>query len=113
MITSVLINGTETPVSADFMAKVNNGETPYVRMQLVTASGREIWIEYGDCWGNSITFSEAVSDEGAFNVGGAVIGSFNFALNNFDGIFYDVDFAGAVVVPFIYYTINGVREYLP
>ena len=113
MITSVLINGVKTPISSDFMAKVNNGETPYVRMQLVTAAGREIWIEDGDFWGNSVSFTEAVSNEGAFEVGGAVIGAFNFSLNNFDRQFDDVEFAGAVVVPLIYYTINGTKEYMP
>lgn len=99
--------------SSAFMEKVNNGETPYVRMQLTTSAGRSIWIEDGQFWGGSIYFNEAVSSEGSFDVGGAVIGSFNFSLNNFDRSFDDVDFAGAIVIPFIYYTINNVREYLP
>lgn len=119
MITSVLINGNKTPISADFMAKVNNGETPYVRMQFIPVNGEPFWIEDGDFWGSSISFSEAVSNESAFEVGGAVIGAFNFSLNNYpqpgypNGKFTDVDFAGAVVVPLIYYTINNVREYMP
>ena len=119
MITSVLINGNKTPISADFMAKVNNGETPYVRMQFIPVDGEPFWIEDGDFWGNSVSFSEAVSQEGAFEVGGAVIGAFNFSLNNYpqpgypNGKFTDIDFAGAVVVPLIYYTINGVKEYMP
>ena len=113
MITSVLIDGNKTPISAVFMAKVNNGETPFVRMQLVTAAGSEYLIDDGDFWGSSISFSEAVSNEGAFEIGGAVIGSFNFSLNNFTRKFDNVDFAGAVVVPLIYYTINGVKEYMP
>ena len=113
MITSVLINGVETPISADFMAKVNNGETPYVRMQFIPTTGSPFWVEDGEFWGNSISFNEAVSSEGSFDVGGAVIGSFNFSLNNFDRRFDNVEFAGAVVVPLIYYTINNTREYLP
>ena len=119
MITSVLREGNRIPISAEFMAKINNGETPYVRMQLITAAGREIFIEDGDFWGNSISFSEAVSQEGAFEFGGAIIGAFNFSLNNFPqpgfpyGKFADVDFAGAVVIPLIYYTINGTKEYIP
>lgn len=99
--------------SSAFMAKVNNGETPYVRMQLTTAAGRSIWIEDGQFWGDSISFQEAVSSEGSFDFGGAVIGAFNFSLNNFDRSFDSVDFAGAVVIPFVYYTISGTREYLP
>lgn len=99
--------------SSAFMEKVNSGETPYVRMQFIPAVGNSFWIEDGQFWGNSISFNEAVSTEGSFDVGGAVIGSFNFSLNNFDRTFDNVEFAGAVVVPLIYYTINNEREYLP
>lgn len=99
--------------SSAFMEKVNNGETPYIRMQLVPAVGNPIWIEDGQFWGNSFTFSEAVSNDGSFEVGGAIIGAFNFSLNNFSREFDSVEFAGAVVVPLIYYTINGTKEYLP
>ena len=112
MITSVLSGENSIPVSSDFMAKVNNGETPYVRMQFIPAVGNPFWIEDGQFWGNTINFSEATSNEGAFEVGGAVIGAFNFSLNNFDRTFDNVDFAGAAVVPLIYYTINNVRQYL-
>ena len=112
MITSVLSGENSIPVSSDFMAKVNNGETPYVRMQFIPAVGNPFWIEDGQFWGNTVNFSEATSNEGAFEVGGAVIGAFNFSLNNFDRTFDNVDFAGAAVVPLIYYTINNVRQYL-
>ena len=113
MITSTIKNGVKAPISAEFKEKINNGETPFVRMQFIPVVGNSFFIEGGDFWMGSITFSEAVSNEGAFEVGGAVIGGFNFSLNNFDRKFDTVDFAGAVVVPLIYYTINGVKEYIP
>ena len=89
--------------STAYMQKVNNGDVPFVRMQLVPAVGSSVLIEDGDFWADSISFSEAVSEDGAFTVGSAIIGGFNFALNNFDGKFTNVEFAGAVVVPLIYY----------
>lgn len=95
-----------------FKAKINNGDIPFVRMQLITASGRTFTIEDGMFWGNSISFSHATSQDGAFTVGSAVIGSFTFALTNFDRTFDNVDFSGAVVVPLLYFDINGTREYL-
>ena len=113
MITSTIKNGVKAPISAEFKEKINNGETPFVRMQFIPVVGNSFFIEDGDFWMGSITFSEAVSSEGAFEVGGAVIGGFNFSLNNFDRKFDTVDFAGAIVVPLIYYTINGVKEYMP
>ena len=70
--------------STAFMQKVNNGDIPLVRMQLVTSSGRTIWLEDGQFWGSSISFSEATSQDGAFSVGDAIIGGFSFSLTNFD-----------------------------
>lgn len=98
--------------SEAFKAKINNGDIPSVRMQLVTSGGQTFTIEDGMFWGNSVAFSHATSQDGAFTVGSAVIGSFTFALKNFDRTFDNVDFAGAVVVPLLYFDINGTREYL-
>lgn len=89
--------------STAFMQKVNNGDIPLVRMQLTTSSGRTIWLEDGQFWGSGISFSEATSQDGAFSVGDAVIGGFNFSLTNFDRSLDSIDFEGAVVVPLIYY----------
>ena len=99
--------------STAFMQKVNNGDIPLVRMQLVTSGGRTIWLEDGQFWGSSISFSEATSQDGAFSVGDAIIGGFSFSLTNFDRSLDSIDFEGAVVVPFVYFEINGTKEYLP
>jgi len=98
--------------STAFMQKVNNGETPSIRMQFISAVGQSFWIEDDRFWADSISFSEATSNDGSFDVGSAIIGVFNFTLNNFDRFFDNIDFAGAVVVPLVYYTIDGVNEYV-
>lgn len=102
-----------TTASQAFMAKVNNGEIPSIRMQFVTAEGTSYWINDGQFWADSISFSEATSQNGEFTVGSAVIGQFEFSLNNFDGTFRDELFEGATVIPFVYYSIDGTNEYLP
>ena len=99
--------------SAAYKAKINNGDVPLVRMQLISANGRTIWLEDGQFWGNSISFSDATSQDGAFTVGSAIIGCFNFGLTNFDRSLDSIDFEGATVIPFLYFEINGVNEYLP
>lgn len=99
--------------SPAFIQRVNNGDIPHVRMQLTTASGRVVWLEDGDFWGDTVTFSEATSNDGEFKFGSAVIGGFNFGLTNFYRSLDDVDFSGAVCIPFLYYDINGTKEYLP
>ena len=99
--------------SAAFKAKINNGDVPLMRMQLISANGRTIWLEDGQFWGNSISFSDATSQDGAFTVGSAIIGCFNFALTNFDRSLDSIDFEGAIVIPFVYFDIDGTNEYLP
>ena len=99
--------------STAYMQKVNNGEVPLMRMQLTTSSGRTIWLEDGQFWGSSVSFSEATSQDGAFTVGDAVIGGYNFSLTNFDRSLDSIDFEGAVVIPFVYFDIDGTKEYLP
>lgn len=99
--------------SAAYKAKINNGEIPLVRMQLISANGRTIWLEDGQIWGNSVSFNEATSQDGSFTVGSAIIGSFNFGLNNFDRSLDSIVFEGATVIPFLYFDIDGTNEYLP
>lgn len=99
--------------SAAFKAKINNGDVPLMRMQLISANGRTIWLEDGQFWGNSISFSDATSQDGSFTVGSAIIGCFNFGLTNFDRSLDSIDFEGAIVIPFVYFDIDGTNEYLP
>jgi len=99
--------------SEAYKAKINNGDVPLVRMQLISANGRTIWLEDGQFWGNSVSFSDATSQEGAFTVGSAIIGCFSFGLTNFDRSLDSIDFEGATVIPFLYFDIDGTNEYLP
>lgn len=95
-------------VSTAFMQKINNGEIPSIRMQMVTADSRTIWFENDQLWSEGVSFSEATTQDGSFSVGSAVIGSFSFALNNFNRYLDNVDFAGAVVIPII--SFDGLTE---
>ena len=99
--------------SQAFMNKVASGEVPSMRMQFIPASGEPFYLSDGDFWAESISFNEATSQSGTFTVGAAVIGEFNFTLNNFGGTLTDEIFAGAKVIPSVYYDINGTPEYLP
>ena len=99
-------------VSQAFKDKLNNGEIPSIRMQFIPATGQAFWLSDGDFWSSGISFSEATSNQGEFSVGAAVIGSFSFTLNNFDGSLTDEVFRGAMVIPLLYFVINGEPEYL-
>ena len=97
-------------VSTAFMNKVNNGEVPKYKMQLLEQNGTTHWIADDQFWSNGISFSAGTSGNGIFEVGAAVIGSFDFILNNFDGDFDNIDLNGAVVFPYVYFDINGAEE---
>jgi hypothetical protein len=99
-------------VSQAFKAKLANGEIPKIRMQFVPASGDAFWLSDGDFWADGTSFTEATSANGEFSIGAAIIGAFNFTLNNFDGNLTDEVFRGALVIPLLYFEIDGENEYL-
>ena len=96
--------------SNSFKEKIANGEIPKYRIRLLTAAGVSSWIENDKLWADGISFSDGVSSSGSFDIGSAIIGSFNFILNNFDGTFDDVDFKGAIVYPYAYFEEDGVMD---
>ena len=59
--------------STAFVQKVNNGDVPLMRMQLISQNRQPIWIEDGQFWGSGISFSEATSQDGAFSVDSAFL----------------------------------------
>lgn len=99
--------------SNSFKEKIANGEIPKYRIRLLTAAGVSSWIENDKLWADGISFSDGVSSSGSFDIGSAIIGSFNFILNNFDGTFDDTDFKGAIVYPYAYFEEDGVMDSIP
>lgn len=99
--------------SSAFLAKVNDGSIPRIRVLLTLADNSTMWIENTDIWANSVSFQEATSSDSSFDVGSAIIGSFNFTINNFNGTYTTVDFSGSTVQPYLYYPTDGTVEYLP
>lgn len=58
---------------------------------------------------SSVSFEGGTSSSGKFEIGGAIIGSFSFVLNNFDGSYSDIDYAGATIVPYIGHGVDEVQ----
>ena len=99
--------------STSFKERIANGEIPKYRIRLLTAAGVSSWIENDKLWADGISFSDGTSGSGSFDIGSAIIGSFNFILNNFDGTFDDTDFKGAIVYPYAYFEEDGVMDDIP
>ena len=58
-----------------------------------------ISISGGRFWSGSIQFEDAISSNGSFDIGAAIINQFSAKLNNQDGYFSNYDLDGAVIYP--------------
>ena len=88
--------------SADFLTQVNNGSLPHIMATLYTAAGVGTALDE-DSFMEDFKFTGGSSPAGSFTVGGAVIGTFSFRLNNFGGDFDNFDFGGAYIEPVLYF----------
>lgn len=58
---------------------------------------------------SSVSFEGGTSSSGKFEIGGAIIGTFSFVLNNFEGEYANLDYSGATIVPFIGHGADEVQ----
>lgn len=58
-----------------------------------------ISVSGGRFWSGSIQFEDAISSNGSFDIGAAIINQFSAKLNNQDGYFSNYDLDGAVIYP--------------
>lgn len=86
---------------------VSQGEImvkPY--KQTVTVTNPQLWK-------GSISFDDAVSSDGIFEVGSAIINSFSFTLDNYNGEWDNYDFTDAVCRPYVGLVLpNSTTEYV-
>ena len=64
-------------------------------------------------WKGSVSFDDAVSNDGIFEIGSAIINSFSFTLDNYNGEWDNYDFTDAIVRPYVGLKVaNGNTEYV-
>lgn len=85
--------------SFEFRTAVSDGARPLVRAQLVLADGERRDLSGDDFMDSTFAFSHAVSSQGCFDIGAAIVGTFECSLNNGDGRFDDMDFTGSRILP--------------
>lgn len=103
-------------ISAALQQKIAAGVIPTMTGTLTQENGTALSLTGADFMENTFAFSEATTNEGSFDIGCAIIGSFGFALNNFDGKFNSFDFTNAYIDPVLDYgggdTLTMKRYYL-
>lgn len=93
-------------VSQGLINSVNAGGRAFVKAYVEYADGTNEWLTDNDFMQGSLSIQSGTSSSGSFDIGGAVIGSFAFNLNNWDLKFENRTFAGAIIVPYVGYEIK-------
>lgn len=86
--------------SSTFISLIRAGARQYTKATLLLADGTTMALTEDDFIYGSIVYAGGTSSSGKFDVGGCVIKSFKFSLNNFDGKFDDVAWAGMRIQPY-------------
>lgn len=76
---------------------IREGKQPHIQAFVTWGDGTNEWLYDDDFMTDSVSLQNGTSSSGSFDVGGAVISSFSFSLNNWDGKFDEKDFVGAKI----------------
>lgn len=99
--------------SFEFRSLIAQNSKVEVKATLKLANGQTKYLVGDDFMSGEMSFSDAVSSAGSFDVGAAIINKLDFALNNYDRRFDDYDFTGATITPYIGVKLsNGRIEWL-
>lgn len=93
--------------STELRTVVAGGTWPLVKAQIVFATGERMDLEGGDFMSDTLSFTQATSSSGSFDIGAAIVGSFSCKLNNYDRKFDDCDFTGARIIPQVGIELEG------
>lgn len=86
-------------LSTEFKEQQNSGNRNYLKYADFTfTDGSTLSITDKDLWSNGFKFEDAVSQNGSFDIGAAIINKLTLQINNFSGKYTDYIWDGARVV---------------
>lgn len=86
-------------LSAEFKEQQNSGNRNYLKYADFTfTDGSTLSITDKDLWSNGFKFEDAVSQNGSFDIGAAIVNKLTLQINNFSGKYTDYIWDGARVV---------------
>lgn len=89
-------------LSTEFKEQQNSGNRNYLKYADFTfTDGSTLSITDKDLWSNGFKFEDAVSQNGSFDIGAAIINKLTLQINNFSGKYTDYIWDGARVVCYI------------
>lgn len=99
-------------VSQEFRNAVQRNTSVAVKATLALANGTELDLVNSDFVIGSVSFDEATSSTGSFDIGSAIVGQFKATIANYDGKFSRYDFSGSTITPSVGTVVNGTMEWL-
>lgn len=86
-------------LSSEFKEQQNSGNRNYLKYADFTfTDGTTLSITDEDLWSNGLKFEDAVSQNGSFDIGAAIVNKLTLQINNFSGKYTDYIWDGARVV---------------
>lgn len=86
-------------LSTEFKEQQNSGNRNYLKCADFTfTDGSTLSITDKDLWSNGFKFEDAVSQNGSFDIGAAIVNKLTLQINNFSGKYTDYIWDGARVV---------------
>lgn len=86
-------------LSTEFKEQQNSGNRNYLKYADFTfTDGSTLSITDEDLWSNGLKFEDAVSQNGSFDIGAAIVNKLTLQINNFSGKYTDYIWDGARVV---------------
>ncbi len=88
-----------------------------LKADIILDNGNELYLDYedydDDFMSSGNTFEDSTSGENSFDIGQAIMNTFLFTLNNFDGRFDNVSFKNSVIIPYVGMTMSdGTEEWV-
>ncbi len=87
--------------SFEFREKIAQNSKTLFKATLTLADGTVKNLTGDDIMMGSATFADAVSSDGSFDIGAAIINQFSVTLNNYDRRFDEYDFTDSTIVPYV------------
>lgn len=95
--------------SFEFRSRIAQSSKVLVKATLRLADGTTKNLVGDDFMEGSMSFSDAVSGSGQFDIGAAIMNQLDFSLNNHDRRFEEYDFTGARITPYVGVQISSSR----
>lgn len=99
-------------VSQEFRNAVQRNTNVSVKASLTLGDGTVLDLANSDFVIGTVSFDEATSSTGSFDIGSAIVGQFKATIANYDGKFSKYDFSDSTITPSVGTIVNGSMEWL-